>query len=43
MSDCEHFGKTSEELIADVGLPWIFEHCAKCSREKACHNESKKR
>lgn len=36
MIDCEHFGKTSEELNAELGLAWILSHCDGCPNEQAC-------
>lgn len=38
--DCEHFGKTSDELDAELGLTWILENCANCLTEQECYKES---
>ncbi len=35
-TSCEHWGKSSEELAADMGMAWILEHCPKCLSESSC-------
>ena len=36
MSECENFGKTTEEIIDAYGSLWIGNHCRYCPAEKAC-------
>ena len=36
MSECDHFGKSSEQLDAELGLAWVFTHCSTCPDEQAC-------
>ncbi len=39
--DCEHFGKTSDELDWEVGMSWCLENCDGCLDERACVQASK--
>ena len=40
MSECEHFGKPSEQLDSEKGLAWILTHCYGCPDEQACALEA---
>lgn len=43
MTACKHFGKTPDELDAELGLTWILKNCDGCPLERACEREAKKK